>query len=62
MTESIILNTNNAVKDKAWIVSANMGYGHQRAVYPLKNIAEEEIITVGSEQAASKTEEHGHQI
>ena len=57
MTESIKLNTNETANNKAWIVSANMGYGHQRAVYPLKNIAEEEIITVGSEQAASKTEE-----
>ncbi len=42
---------------KAWIVSATMGYGHQRAVYPLKDVAEEEILTVGSAQAASKTEE-----
>jgi len=22
--------------DKAWVVTANMGYGHQRGVYPLK--------------------------
>ena len=43
-------------KNKAWIVSADMGYGHQRAVYPLKDIAEEEIITVGSSEAVSKAE------
>lgn len=42
---------------KAWVVSADMGYGHQRAVYPLKDIAEEGIITVGSSEAVSKTEQ-----
>jgi hypothetical protein len=33
-----------------------MGYGHQRAVYPLRDIAEEGIITVGSSEAVSKSE------
>jgi len=33
-----------------------MGYGHQRAVYPLKDIAEDGIITVGSSEAVSKAE------
>lgn len=33
-----------------------MGYGHQRAVYPFKNIAEENIITVGSEDASTPNE------
>ncbi len=42
---------------KAWVVSATMGYGHQRAVYPLKDIAEEDILTVGSAHAATKNEE-----
>jgi hypothetical protein len=41
---------------KAWVVSADMGYGHQRAVYPLKDIAEEGIINVGSSGAVSKAE------
>jgi hypothetical protein len=41
---------------KAWVVSADMGYGHQRAVYPLRDIAEEGIITVGSSEAVSKAE------
>jgi len=41
---------------KAWLVSADMGYGHQRAVYPLRDIAEEDIITVGSSEAVSKAE------
>lgn len=44
-------------KLKAWVISATMGYGHQRAVYPLKEIAEEKIITVGAGEAASKNEE-----
>jgi hypothetical protein len=42
---------------KAWVVTADMGYGHQRAVHPLKDIAENGIITVGSEHAANKNEE-----
>ena len=41
---------------KAWVVSADMGYGHQRAVYPLRGIAEDGIITVGSSEAVSKSE------
>ena len=42
---------------KAWVVTANMGYGHQRAVYPLKNIAEDNIFTVGENETTSKNEE-----
>lgn len=41
---------------KAWIVSADMGYGHQRAVFPLKAIAEEELITVGKNDHSSEKE------
>ncbi|MCW8811170.1 MAG: hypothetical protein OQJ93_05090 [Ignavibacteriaceae bacterium] len=46
----------NNLNNKAWVVSADMGYGHQRAVYPLRDIAEEGIITVGSSEAVSKSE------
>jgi hypothetical protein len=46
----------NKSDKKAWVVSADMGYGHQRAVYPLKNIAEDGIITVGSSGVISKSE------
>ena len=42
---------------KAWIVSATMGYGHHRAVFPLKELAEEGIIKVGSDISANKNEE-----
>jgi len=45
------------LNNKAWVVSADMGYGHQRAVYPLKDIAEDGIITVGSSEAISKAEQ-----
>ena len=42
---------------KAWVITADMGYGHQRAVHPLRDVAEDCIITVGSGQAASRNEE-----
>ena len=42
---------------KVWVITADMGYGHQRAVYPLRDAAEDAIITVGSGHAASKNEE-----
>ncbi len=32
------------VNKKAWIISVNMGFGHQRTAYPLKNLAPEETI------------------
>jgi len=35
-------------KNKAWIVTVDMGYGHQRAAYPLKRIAEGDIITANT--------------
>jgi hypothetical protein len=41
---------------KAWLVSADMGYGHQRAIYPLKDLAEGGIITVGSSGRVSPSE------
>jgi hypothetical protein len=33
---------------RAWVVTVDMGLGHQRAVYPLRDLAEGGIITVGS--------------
>ncbi len=41
---------------KAWVVSANMGYGHLRAVYPLREIAEGGIIRVGANDVVSQAE------
>ncbi|MFA6422655.1 MAG: hypothetical protein WCV92_04625 [Candidatus Buchananbacteria bacterium] len=33
---------------KAWVVTVDMGYGHQRAAYPLKTIAYGKIITANN--------------
>ncbi|MBN8459534.1 MAG: hypothetical protein J0M04_17025 [Verrucomicrobia bacterium] len=41
---------------KFWVVTADMGYGHQRAVHPLRDIAEEGIITVGSSASIPESE------
>lgn len=35
-------------RDKAWIVTVDMGYGHQRAAYPLAKIAQGKIITANN--------------
>ena len=40
----------------AWVVSADMGYGHQRAVIPLKDISEGGLITVGKNDGSSAKE------
>ncbi len=41
---------------QAWIVSVDMGYGHQRAAYPMKDIAFERIITANSDKIISQRE------
>ena len=41
---------------RAWVVSADMGLGHQRATSPLSCIAEEGILTAGSETVSSPKE------
>jgi hypothetical protein len=41
---------------KAWVVSVDMGYGHQRAAYPLKDIAYERIITANSDKLVTPRE------
>ncbi len=35
-------------EQKAWVISADMGLGHQRAAYPLKDLGGGDIITAGS--------------
>lgn len=37
------------VDEKAWLVTAQMGYGHLRAMYPLEEIAHNDIIIVGDD-------------
>ena len=41
---------------KTWVVTADMGLGHQRAIYPLAALAEGGILTVGSAQAGTQKE------
>lgn len=34
--------------DQAWVVAVDMGYGHQRAAYPFRDVAYEQIITANT--------------
>ena len=43
-------------KIRAWVVTVDMGLGHQRATHPLMDIAEGGIIAVGSSQASDPVE------
>jgi hypothetical protein len=45
------------IEKKINLVSANMGYGHQRAAYPLLHLGGNEIITVNNYQGIPKWEE-----
>jgi hypothetical protein len=40
----------------AWVVSADMGFGHRRAVYPLAACAHEEILVAGAHDSTSPGE------
>ncbi|MFN0159448.1 MAG: DUF6938 domain-containing protein [Bacteroidota bacterium] len=42
---------------RAWVFSAEMGYGHHRAVHPLKDIAEDGIMDVRKSGATTPKEE-----
>jgi hypothetical protein len=49
----------NAPNDiRAWVVSADMGYGHRRAVHPLRDIAEGDVLVVGKNDGALDPEKH----
>lgn len=41
---------------KCWLVSAQMGYGHLRAAYPLKKLSQEGVINAGSDENTSTVE------
>jgi len=41
---------------KAWVISVDMGYGHQRAANPLRDIAYERIITANSDKITTPKE------
>lgn len=40
-------------EQKAWVISADMGLGHQRAAYPLKELSGRRIITAGAVEYSS---------
>jgi hypothetical protein len=42
--------------DQAWVVAVDMGYGHQRAAYPFRDIAYEGIITANTGQMVDPAE------
>jgi hypothetical protein len=44
------------LKRQAWIISVDMGYGHQRAAYPLKDIAYDRVITANSDKIITDEE------
>src|SRR5579862_3777770 len=42
--------------NQAWVITADMGYGHQRAADPFRDIARERIITANSDEVISEKE------
>ncbi len=42
--------------DQAWVVAVDMGYGHQRAAYPFRDIACERVITANTDACVSPEE------
>jgi hypothetical protein len=50
------------MEDKAWIISANMGLGHQRATYPLRNMAYGGIQLFGEDEMCLNKEKRQWKI
>jgi hypothetical protein len=46
------------LKEKFWLVSADMGYGHQRAIFPLKPLAKDGAILNANHSPDSTIKEH----
>jgi hypothetical protein len=42
--------------NQAWVVAVDMGYGHQRAAYPFRDIAYERIITANTDDCVTPEE------
>jgi len=42
------------MENKIWLITVNMGYGHQRTAFPLKDLAEGEIINANNYQGIPK--------
>lgn len=45
-------------KNGAWILTVDMGYGHQRAAYPLHDISHNSIIAINDYKGLPKEERH----
>ena len=41
---------------RAWVVTADMGLGHQRAAWPLRDMAEDGIMTLGRQSNTDPAE------
>ena len=41
---------------KAWVIAVDMGYGHQRAAYPLKDIANMRILNINTDKIIPEKE------
>ncbi|HLX11493.1 MAG TPA: hypothetical protein VKS81_01645 [Bacteroidota bacterium] len=54
-SETSALPKKNGVRT-AWLVAANMGYGHLRAIFPLKGIVHEEIVILGENDNSKAVE------
>jgi hypothetical protein len=50
------MELSDTLNRKAWVVAADMGLGHQRAAYPLRELGNGEIITAGTGEYSSEYE------
>lgn len=50
--------TNHKKISQAWVVTVDMGYGHQRAAYPLHDIAYGGIIAINDYKGLPESEKH----
>lgn len=48
--------TQGKANKKAWIITVNMGYGHQRAAYPLRDIAYKRVIAANADKMVNLKE------
>ncbi len=50
------------MENKAWIIAANMGLGHQRATYPLRDMAHNGIMLFGEDEMCQNKEKRQWKI
>ncbi|HET9951565.1 MAG TPA: hypothetical protein VFS09_07215, partial [Candidatus Eisenbacteria bacterium] len=48
--------TSGLARLRAWVVTADMGFGHQRAAHPLRDLAEGGVLTAGSPETTDPDE------